>query len=199
MKTSALRRNQRGATLLIGLIILVLITLLAVTSLNLGKSNLQIVANQQFRGEAVESAKSALEEVLSHNDYSNTPEAPLRIYDAAGTSFALSNVKTYDVNGKGTAIVTVKVGETGNALNPQPCVKFSVDAPADPTNTATQGCARQQNQDLGIAGTSNAQCATNAWEITAVATDSSTQASVTVLQGIKVLEDKNVVANHPCL
>ena len=41
MKT--IPRNQRGATLIVSLIMLLLITLLAVSSFTLGKSNLQIV------------------------------------------------------------------------------------------------------------------------------------------------------------
>ncbi|MEK7736556.1 MAG: hypothetical protein AAB319_02190, partial [Pseudomonadota bacterium] len=48
---SATLRRQRGATLVIGLIMLVLLTLMAVSSFNLGKSNLQIVGNMQFRNQ----------------------------------------------------------------------------------------------------------------------------------------------------
>ncbi|TLY72603.1 MAG: hypothetical protein E6K46_03125 [Gammaproteobacteria bacterium] len=41
--------RQRGATLIVSLIMLLLITLLAVSSFTLGKANLQIVGNMQQR------------------------------------------------------------------------------------------------------------------------------------------------------
>ena len=45
-------RRQHGITLVTALILLVVLTLLALTTFNLGKSNLQIVSNMQQRDEA---------------------------------------------------------------------------------------------------------------------------------------------------
>lgn len=58
-------RPQRGATLVIGLIMLVLITLMLITALTLGISNFRAVGNMQYREEAVAAASKAVEQVVS--------------------------------------------------------------------------------------------------------------------------------------
>ena len=61
----AARANQNGAALVIGLIMLVLITLMLITALNLGTTNFRAVANMQYRSEAVAAANKAIEQVMS--------------------------------------------------------------------------------------------------------------------------------------
>ena len=53
-------RPQRGATLVIGLIMLVLIT-----ALTLGISNFRAVSNMQYREEAIAAASKAIEQVIT--------------------------------------------------------------------------------------------------------------------------------------
>lgn len=57
--------SQRGATLAVGLIMLVLITVLVTSAFNLGNTNLIAVGNMQFRDEAIAGANKAIEQVLS--------------------------------------------------------------------------------------------------------------------------------------
>lgn len=57
--------NQRGATLVIGLIMLALITLTVTTAFTLSSTNLKSVGNMQFRNEALAAANKAIEQVLS--------------------------------------------------------------------------------------------------------------------------------------
>ena len=61
--------RQAGATLIISLIVLVLMTLLAVSTFNLGKGNLQIVGNMQRQNEALAAAQEVIEE-LDHTKIS---------------------------------------------------------------------------------------------------------------------------------
>jgi hypothetical protein len=71
MKTRAPRRGgtggtgQRGAALLIGMIMLLLITLVVTAAFNLSNANLRVVGNLQTRNEAVAAANRAIEEVAS--------------------------------------------------------------------------------------------------------------------------------------
>lgn len=60
-----IRSRQRGAALIIALVLLAMMTLMTVTSFNLSQSNLLSVGNFQFRNEAVASANAAIEERLS--------------------------------------------------------------------------------------------------------------------------------------
>jgi len=58
-------RSQRGATLIIGLIMLVLITLIVVNAFTLSSSNLKSVGNMQVREEALAAANQAVERLIS--------------------------------------------------------------------------------------------------------------------------------------
>jgi hypothetical protein len=56
---------QRGATLVVGLVMLVLITVMVTSAFKLSDTNLKSVGNMQFRDEALAAANKAIEQVLS--------------------------------------------------------------------------------------------------------------------------------------
>lgn len=69
------QRAQRGATLVVGLIMLVLITLMVTTAFMLSNTNLKSVGNMQYRDEAIASANAAIEHVIGLNFTSlNAPQ-----------------------------------------------------------------------------------------------------------------------------
>lgn len=59
------RASQRGATLVVALIMLTLITLLVVSAFTLSSSNLKAVGNMQARDESIAAANQAIELVIS--------------------------------------------------------------------------------------------------------------------------------------
>ena len=59
--------RSRGAALVVGLIMLVLITLMLITALNLGTVNFRSVSNMQFREEAIAASNKAIEQMISSN------------------------------------------------------------------------------------------------------------------------------------
>ena len=59
------KRQQRGATLIVGLIMLTVITVMVTSAFSLSTTNLQSVGNMQFRDEAIAAANKAIEQVLS--------------------------------------------------------------------------------------------------------------------------------------
>lgn len=86
---SSLNR-QRGVILVMGLIMLVVMTLIAVVAIKLTSSSIQVVGNSQFRQEAVSAGQKAIETVISSPITSSTPE-----------------VQNIDVNGDGVSDFTV--------------------------------------------------------------------------------------------
>jgi hypothetical protein len=58
-------RRQRGATLVVGLILLTLITVMVVSAFNLSSTNVQSVGNMQLRDEAIAAANRGIELVMS--------------------------------------------------------------------------------------------------------------------------------------
>ncbi len=71
MNTSTLR-TQKGATLVVGLIMLVLLTLVVTSAFTLSTTNLKAVGNMQFRDEAIAAANVAIERVIS-SDFTTLP------------------------------------------------------------------------------------------------------------------------------
>jgi hypothetical protein len=68
------RAGQAGATLVVALIMLALITLLVVNAFTLSSSNLKAVGNMQSRDESIAAANQALEIVVS-SPFTNAPAA----------------------------------------------------------------------------------------------------------------------------
>jgi Tfp pilus assembly protein PilX len=91
----SLRGRQRGATLIIGLILLVLISLIVVNAVTLSSSNLKAVGNMQSRNESVAAANQAIERLIS-----------AQFYEAVGTQ-----TFTVDINGDGTDDYSVTLAQ----------------------------------------------------------------------------------------
>jgi Tfp pilus assembly protein PilX len=91
----SLRGRQRGATLIIGIILLVLISLIVVNAVTLSSSNLKAVGNMQSRNESVAAANQAIERLIS-----------AQFYEAVGTQ-----TFTVDINGDGTDDYSVTLAQ----------------------------------------------------------------------------------------
>jgi Tfp pilus assembly protein PilX len=74
------RSPQRGATLIIGLIMIVVISLIVINAFTLSSSNFKSVANMQIRDEATAAANQAVEQVIS-SDFTSTPVAQIITVD----------------------------------------------------------------------------------------------------------------------
>lgn len=81
-------RRQQGATLLVGLIMLVVLTLLVVSGIRTSNANLKIVGNVQARDEAAAQAQQALEDTLSDVNNFYTPVRKELSVDADGDGSA---------------------------------------------------------------------------------------------------------------
>lgn len=179
-----MRERQRGITLVVALIMLILITLLALTGANLGKGSLQTVGNMQQRNQVNAAIQETLEEVISTTRFSDTPTAVF-LTPCNG----VANTKCVDINGNGVTDVTV-------AITPVPaCVKSQVIqlTALDLSKTEDAGCTVGVDQDFGVVGAvkNDSLCADSTWEIKAVGTDAITQATVAATQGISTRVSTN--------
>jgi Tfp pilus assembly protein PilX len=78
MKTAklSLARREGGATLIVGLILLALLTLIVINSFKLASSNLRATGNLQFRDEALAAAGNAIEQAIAATtNWSSPPPA----------------------------------------------------------------------------------------------------------------------------
>lgn len=181
--------RQRGMmTLLVGIIILVLMMLMAVSSYNMTRTNAAISGNSQNKLQATNAALQVTEQVISSTTFTDTPANSIP-----------NNTASVDINGDGTADVTV-------TLNPVPCIKKIQVIKNSELNVALaddQACIQGTTQNLGISGSASGDslCANSLWEINARAGDAVTQASSTVTTGVtvRVTSDSALDTSKACL
>lgn len=178
-------RTQRGTTLVIALIMLVLLSLFAVSSLNTAKTNLKVVGNMQAKSEALHASQATIEAVLS------TPQFIANPANAVPVPCGAPNTACTDVTGDGTPEFTTTLIGPDAASPAQPtCVTVKPIKNQDLvlTNAEDLGCSSGQQQQFGVAGavTGDSLCSNTVWEIRARTVSNSTGASVTVTQGVGV-------------
>lgn len=177
-------RRQRGTTLIVALIMLVLLTLFAVSSLNTANTNLKVVGNMQSKNEALNAAQQAIESVLSTPQFISNPA------NAVLTPCGTANTLCADMNGDGVAdFTTTLIGPDYPTGPHQPtCVTVRPIKNQELvlSNPEDLGCSSGQQQQFGVAGavTGDSLCANTVWEVRARTVGGG--ATVTVTQGVGV-------------
>lgn len=166
------RRAQRGITLVVSLIMLIVLTLLVVSAIRFGNINLRIAGNAQAEAEAAASAQVGLEKTLA-------------LMDAAA--------KPSDVNAQNFTVSTGGLSYTVAVTKPA-CV-FSRNiftTELDPTKTADKPCYEGAPTDPifdsdGKPIPQPSACKEQQWDAqSSVADTSRSGAKVTVLQGVSM-------------
>ncbi len=114
MKNLSLQKQQSGAALVIGLVILLVMTLLGVSSMNSSRTELKIAANIQNKSVAFQVAENAIQRVVLDpaTPWSNlTTTATNFTFDPAGENYSARtamifedcrrNPQGYDLSGDG--------------------------------------------------------------------------------------------------
>ncbi|HET9650535.1 MAG TPA: PilX N-terminal domain-containing pilus assembly protein [Usitatibacter sp.] len=168
------RQSQQGITLFVALILLVMVTLLAVSSFRVSNTNLKVVSSMQGRNEAVSSAQAAIEQVISSSTFTSNPTA------VAATPVAV------DLDGDGAAEFSVNMTPAPACLRSRPTPTSSLD----PFNPNDKGCFGSVQY-----GATTTNCAETVWEVAATTTDPVTSAQTTVRQGISIRLEKGEALN----
>jgi Tfp pilus assembly protein PilX len=185
---SAPARRQGGATLLVTLIMLIMLTLFAISAMNTATINLQVVGNMQARNDALVATQTAIEKTISTTTFVNTPNAAI-----ANPCGGVANTICTDLNGDG-------VNDLTTTLTPAPkctqgrVMKLQELVIASP-NSEDVACLQAQQQGTmavaGAASTGDSLCGKTVWDITAVtmttgATATTTNVNYAITQGVGV-------------
>jgi Tfp pilus assembly protein PilX len=109
--------RQKGAALVVSLVMLVLITLLVIAALSLGTANFRAVSNTQFREQAISAANFAIQNRISSNFDTSAADDTTDI--------------DVDLDNDGTDEYSVAVTPT--------CVSATVASSADPSSVSLPG------------------------------------------------------------
>lgn len=164
---------QRGAVLIVGLIVLMLITLMVTAAFKFSTYNLKSVGNMQAHNEAIAAANKAIEQMITSWDFSTAPPDPstypIDIDNSGGDpdyTVAVASpvcVKATPMRMAGSKGKDCDKDQIGAGLNCEAgvgeAIKFNVvwDVPA--TATSPDGTYVRVHQGISLSLT-KAQCAT---------------------------------------
>lgn len=152
--------SQRGATLVVGMIMLVVITLMVSTAFTLSSTNIKVVGNMQFRSEATAAANVALEQALT-------------AFQGLNMSPVAQNIQV-NLNNDGATFYTVSIVPT--------CITSSVVGDGD--GLGLKGDVETPGLSVGGGGISGY---VTVWDLQATVSDNASGASVVVHQGLRKL------------
>jgi hypothetical protein len=178
------RQTQKGATLLVGMIMLVVLTLLVVFAIRSGNTNLKIAGNMQVQTEASASVQQSIEKIIE--DIKLVEDFTLIDTTAA----------KYQPSATGNVTYTVTIEPLDNCKVESPVLNASLD-PANPNDVPCfeSPDADKAIKDDGTLTTTLSACKNQQWDIEASVTDANSGARVTQVQGISI----RVPATVDCL
>lgn len=174
--TSCKKQKQKGATLLVGMIMLVVLTLLVVFAIRSGNTNLKIAGNMQSQAETSAATQQIIEQVIEQIKVTEDPS----LIPAQTVPVTMGNV-TY----------TVAVSAIDTCVNEIPVM----NADLNPAAANDVPCFEGSDNDkaLFVDGSGNfkqttkpSACKTQQWEIEAGVTDDASGAKTTQVQGISI-------------
>lgn len=157
--------RQRGTTLVVVLVMLVVLTLLAVAGMRMSTSSLQIVGNMQARKFVDNIASQAVEDVMNSIAPFNAPNGPVTLR-SGGTTVTVNT----------TPLLTAPTAATFVSLPSPAGVKVAVYARNCLASSPASGYSAVQPivpED-------------NLWEFSVFVKDDFTQATTSMVQGAKI-------------
>lgn len=170
-------RMQRGAALLIALILLAAITFLSVSGFNAGTANLRSVANSEALLEATSAAQAAIDRTISSILFTTQPEA------VAAAPIGI------DIDGDGTSDYQPELQPAPACTRVAPLRMTDLN-PADDADLACLGSSVSRTSGIDSADASTeagkSMCASSEWLIRTQARHARTSVEVALVQGVAV-------------
>ncbi len=187
--TKTTEHRQRGATLLVVMVILIVMTWFVLSGYRLSSQHLQIVGNTQARQQALAAAQRAIEETISSNLFTKDPLA-----------VAAAPITT-DIDGDGVADLSA-------VLSPAPgCyrVRNVKTSELDISNAGDRICLQSTSGGGGVVvaqpnllptSSGNSLCAKTEWDVAAKVDDARSGTSLTVHQGVAIRTEAANATNY---
>ncbi|SDX11816.1 pilus assembly PilX family protein [Thiocapsa roseopersicina] len=198
-EANLLRKGERGAVLVIALIMLLITTLIAVATFEMGSTNFLVVANLEAQRQAQKAAESTLEEAITR--WTQLKNSLVIEDEAVFYCQGRKNHKCIDINEDSIVDIDIALDD------PNPfCISVSpiTNDSLDPADMDDQGCFIGKAQTGAVDGSGSGRmsmCSDAVWDIYATVTDlpwsDSRPARAIVRQGVGVRESNNSIP-HEC-
>jgi type II secretory pathway pseudopilin PulG len=188
-------RAQRGSTLLVVMIFLLVFGMMTAAAFRGSMTSVQAIGNMQWRSEAITAANDAIDRLLSTADFATNTAVVTSQVNAAPFQVDINGDGVNDI-GVSLPVVTIdgvaRAGPRCQRAEPIPTVNL------DPTLPADLGCfgsGSSGSSGLGVAtagggvstvAQSPSLCSNTEWTIAVRAVDAVTNTSVDVVQGVGV-------------
>lgn len=188
----AARRGQQGFVLMLGLVLMVVITLVAVSVIRLGMANLRAVNNMQSRAESMSAAERTLDQILSSPFVDNPPAyvGPFTVVVDDRASVSTSGTRSYSVTAT-RACITGFTQMTSAEINEPGTFAGATVAEAEEYKSNCQGSGSVNPGDGSIFDLQQLTrsvrgCQWVNWRITASVTDGWFGSTTSITQGVRV-------------
>jgi hypothetical protein len=166
--------RQRGATLFVTLVLLVLIGLAAMVSYGSSVRNVKVVGNMQMRAEAIAAAQQVIEETLSSSLFTRESAA------------VAADPKPVDIDGDGVPEYAVRLQPAPICIRNRPIRTLELD-PLVAGDVACLGSSvANSGTDFSAGPQADSLCRATTWNVTAAVDDARTGVQVTMHQGVSV-------------
>lgn len=172
------RHSQNGATLIVAMIFLVLMSLFAASAFRTSTTNLRITGAMEIRQEALAVAQKAIEKTISSTLFTTSPS----------TVAATPVVVNVDGVGAGGVTYTATLMPTPACYRTKPIKTAALDlAKADDIACIKSTKVERGGSDFGASSDAgDSMCSNSEWNIGARVTDPSTGTVVSANQGVAV-------------
>ena len=172
------KHKQQGATLLVGMIMMVVLTLLVVFGIRSGNTNLRIAGNMQSQAEASAATQQVIEQVIEQIKVTED----LSLIAAQSIPVSMGNV-TYTVAVAPMSKCLMDIPVLNDQLKP-----YNADGTS---NINDQACVESRITPVILDVNGNpmpkpSACKTQQWDIEAGVTDATSGTKVTHVQGISI-------------
>ncbi|MFP5398254.1 MAG: hypothetical protein ACLGIT_07980 [Gammaproteobacteria bacterium] len=195
MTNTPRRHAQRGSTLLVAMIFLLIFAVMAAAAFRQSLTSVQAIGNMQWRNEAVAAANDAIDRLLSTADFATNTAVVTQQVNAAPFQVDINGDDVNDISVSFPVVALDGVNKAGpRCLRAEPVKSAELDADL-PADAGCFGSTASTTSGLGIettsGGTGNVKstpslCANTEWTMTVRAVDVVTNTSVDVVQGVGV-------------
>lgn len=178
------RARQGGVTLIVGLIMLVLMTLMAITMFHMGTTQTVVVANAQQNVRGLAAAQTAIDTALNSSNFTKTPD--IAITGTLACANGAANTLCVSSNGDGVKDFVVTLTPKPFCVTATPIQAAQLDLSAGPGAADLACLSSTQQGQFAVAGSATGEtlCANSVWEVGAQAVDSVTNTTVSVTEGV---------------